>query len=68
MTSFDPGAKAMCDFAFINLLREKVRQREEEERHLQAFGPGPSVRFVPWILTAQLPLKTDLLLAADRGD
>jgi hypothetical protein len=58
----------MCDFAFINLLREKVRQREEEERHLQAFGPAPSVRFVPWVIGAQSLLKTDLSLAADRGD
>ncbi len=58
----------MCDFAFINLLREKVRQREEEERRLQAFGPAPSVRFVPWVMTGQPPLRTDQLLAADRGD
>jgi hypothetical protein len=58
----------MCDFAFINLLREKVRQREEEERRLQAFGPAPIVRFVPWVMTAQSPFKTDLLPSPNRGD
>jgi hypothetical protein len=55
----------MCDFAYINLLREKVRQREEEERHLQAFGPAPSVRFVPWIMPGQ-PLKADVSPSPDR--
>jgi hypothetical protein len=58
----------MCDFAFINLLREKVRQREEEERRLQAFGPAPSVRFVPWVMTGPSPFKTDLLPSPSRGD
>jgi hypothetical protein len=56
----------MCDFAYINLLREKVRQREEEERRLQAFGPAPSVRFVPWIMPGQTPLNADLSLPPDR--
>jgi hypothetical protein len=58
----------MCDFAFINLLREKVRQREEEERHLQAFGPAPSVRFVPWVISAQSPFETELPPSPDRRD
>jgi hypothetical protein len=42
----------MCDLAYINKLREKVRQRDDEERRLQAFGPSPSVRFVPWVMPA----------------
>lgn len=58
----------MCDFAYINLLREKVRQREEEERRLQAFGPAPSVRFVAWTMPGQSPFKTDLAPSAERGD
>jgi hypothetical protein len=47
----------MCDLAYVNLLREKVRQLEVEEKRLQAFGPAPSVRFVPWILNAQSPVQ-----------
>jgi hypothetical protein len=42
---------AMCDLAYVNFLREKVRQLEAEERRLQAFGPTPSTRFVPFTLT-----------------
>lgn len=42
----------MCDQAYVNLLREKVRQKEAEERRIAAFGPAPSVRFVPWIMPA----------------
>ncbi len=55
----------MCDFAYINFLREKVRQHEIEEKRLQAFGPAPSVRFVPWIMPAQ-PLKADRSMSPDR--
>ena len=47
----------MCDLAYVNLLREKVRQREAEERRLNAFGPTPSTRFVPWIMPDQSPQK-----------
>ena len=43
----------MCDQAYVNLLREKVRQKEAEERRIAAFGPAPSVRFVPWIMPGQ---------------
>jgi hypothetical protein len=43
----------MCDLAYVNFLREKVRQREDEDRRIQAFGPSPSVRFVPWVMPAQ---------------
>ena len=43
----------MCDQAYVNLLREKVRQKEAEERRIAAFGPAPSIRFVPWIMPAQ---------------
>jgi hypothetical protein len=48
-----PRVSAMCDLAYVNILREKVRQLEAEERRLQAFGPTPSTRFVPFILTAE---------------
>lgn len=44
----------MCDLAFINLLREKVRQLEAEDRRTTAFGTTPAQRFVPWVMPAQL--------------
>jgi len=44
---------AMCDQAYVNLLREKVRQLEAEEKRVAAFGTSPQVRFVPWIMPAQ---------------
>jgi hypothetical protein len=47
----------MCDLAYVNFLREKARQLEAEERRLQAFGPTPSTRFVPFVLTADLSLS-----------
>jgi hypothetical protein len=43
----------MCDLAFINLLREKVRQLEAEDRRTAAFGTMHRRRFVPWIMPAQ---------------
>jgi hypothetical protein len=43
----------MCDQAYVNLLREKVRQLEAEERRVAAFGTTPHERFVPWIMPAQ---------------
>jgi hypothetical protein len=43
----------MCDLAFINLLREKVRQLEAEDRRAAAFGPMPRQRFVPWVMPAR---------------
>jgi hypothetical protein len=55
----------MSDFAYINLLREKVRQLEIEEKRLQAFGPTPSFRFVPWIIPAQSSVKLEALPASD---
>jgi hypothetical protein len=56
----------MSDFAYINLLREKVRQLQFEEKRLQAFGPTPSVRFVPWIMPGQSSLKPVALPSSDR--
>jgi hypothetical protein len=44
----------MCDLAFINLLREKVRQQEAEDKSAAGFGAVPHQRFVPWIMPAQL--------------
>jgi hypothetical protein len=43
----------MCDQAYVNLLRERVRQKEAEERRIAAFGPAPSTRFVPLNTPAQ---------------
>jgi hypothetical protein len=43
----------MCDQAYVNLLREKVRQLEAEENRVAAFGTTADVRFVPWIKPAQ---------------
>jgi hypothetical protein len=58
MKSFRWEGNSMCDFAYINFLREKVRQLEVEEKRLRAFGPTPSARFVPWTMPAQSP-KSD---------
>jgi hypothetical protein len=49
---------------YVNLLREKARQLEAEEKRLEAFGPAPSVRFVPFIMAARLPIRS----VADRVD
>jgi len=43
----------MCDLAFINLLREKVRQQETEDKRPAAFGAVPHQRFVPWSMPVQ---------------
>jgi hypothetical protein len=40
----------MCDLAYVNLLREKVRQLEAEQKRLATFGSTPSARFVPFVL------------------
>ncbi len=54
----------MCDLAYVNLLREKVRQVEAEERRLQTFGLGPSDRFVPWVL----PVPASELVPSERTE
>ena len=43
----------MGDLAFLNLLREKVRQMDAEQKRAVAFGPSRSATFVPWIMPAQ---------------
>jgi len=43
----------MCDLAFINLLREKVRQLEAAERRAATFRAEPRWRFVLWTMPAQ---------------
>ena len=43
----------MCDLAFINILREKVRQQETEEKRTAAFGAELHQRFVPLSMPAQ---------------
>jgi hypothetical protein len=39
----------MCDLAYVNLLREVVRQLEIEQKRLETFGLTPRVRFVPFV-------------------
>jgi hypothetical protein len=51
--SVSSEANAMCDQAYVNLLREKVRQLEAEERRVAAFGTTHAARFVPWIMPAR---------------
>jgi hypothetical protein len=45
----------MGDLTFINLLREKFRQLEAEDKRTAAFGTAtiPHRRFVRWIMPAQ---------------
>jgi hypothetical protein len=43
----------MCDLAYVNLLREKVRQQEAEEKRPRDFSHTSSLRFVPWTFPAQ---------------
>jgi hypothetical protein len=43
----------MCDLAFINLLREKVRQQDAEDLRATAAGAVPYQRFVPLSIPAQ---------------
>jgi hypothetical protein len=44
----------MCDLAFVNLLREKVRHQEAEDRRSTAFSKSSRERFVPWTMPAQV--------------
>jgi hypothetical protein len=64
VTEYDNAGVAMCDLAYANLLHEKVRQLEAEEKRLGAFEPAPSVRFVPFIIAAQSSIQS----VADRTD
>jgi hypothetical protein len=43
----------VCDLAYINFLREKVRIQEAEERRTAIFGITPRGHFVPWIMPKQ---------------
>jgi hypothetical protein len=47
----------MCDLAYVNLLREKVRCLEAEEKRIAAFGTTPSERFIPWIMPDRSPSR-----------
>jgi hypothetical protein len=49
----------MCDLAYVNLLREKVRQSQAMERRTAASGTSSSKRFVAWVLPPQLPTTTE---------
>lgn len=40
----------MCAEAFLTLLRERVRQQQEQQRLDDRFGPPGQPRFVPWTL------------------
>jgi hypothetical protein len=55
-TGDDGETTAMCDLAYINLLREKVRQLQSADRRAAIFGVAPRGRFVPISLApAQQP-------------
>ena len=47
----------MCDLAFVNLLRERVRHQEAEDQRSAAFGKSSRERFVPWIMPSQASLQ-----------
>ena len=42
----------MCDLAYVNLLREKVRQADIEAQRIANVGTSSSPRFVPWSLSS----------------
>jgi hypothetical protein len=48
----------MCDLAFVNLLREKVRHQEAEDQRSAAFGKSSRERFVPWTMPLQASSPT----------
>ena len=56
----------MCDLAYVNLLREKVRQLESEEKHVAAHGATRHQRFVPWITPASQLRDESERTQADR--
>jgi hypothetical protein len=56
----------MCDLAYVNLLRESVRQLGTEEKRLRDFPQSSSARFVPYILPAQ-STTTAVLEPAPNG-
>jgi hypothetical protein len=60
------GGNAMCDLAYVNLLREKVRQLESEEKHFAAHGATHHERFVPWVMPASQLHDESERLQADR--
>ncbi len=43
----------MCDLAFVNLLRERVRHQEAEDQRSIVFGKSSRQRFVPWTMPSQ---------------
>jgi hypothetical protein len=49
----------MCDLAYVNLLREKVRVSQAEEKRDEAFGKPPSKRFVPWVMPVSPPSQIE---------
>jgi len=53
----------MCDVAYVNLLREKVRQLQAEEKRIATFGAGSDVRFIPNVT----PVQSHSQDAADRA-
>jgi hypothetical protein len=47
----------MCDLAYVNILREKVRQLEAEEKRVAAHGATLNGRFLPLVMPASQPHK-----------
>jgi hypothetical protein len=52
--------RVMCDLAYVNLLREKVRVSKAEEKRDEAFGKPPNKRFVPWVMPVSPPSQTEV--------
>ena len=46
-------SKAMCDLVYLNLLREKVRLLQAEDKRAAAVGAPPHERFVPYTMPAR---------------
>jgi len=56
----------LCDLAYVNLLREKVRQAEIEAQRTVNFRTSSSPRFVPWISSSAAPATAPDAAAAQR--
>jgi hypothetical protein len=58
----------MCDLAFVNLLREKVRHQEAEDRRSTAFSKSSRERFVPWTMPVQAASQAALEIVPAARD
>src|ERR1700719_3333079 len=51
--------------AYVNLLREKIRVLEAEEKRAEAFNKPHSKRFVPWAMPALPTSQSEVEAPAD---